>query len=64
MFDDLTDFAPKKEAPYAFPRNLEGLSINELETYITDLQSEISRVQADIAAKKASEEAAAAVFKS
>ena len=59
MFDDL----PEKKTTSDFPRDLENMSINELENYITDLQGEISRVQSDIATKKASQEAAAAVFK-
>jgi uncharacterized small protein (DUF1192 family) len=60
MFDDLP---PVKKTTQDFPRNLENMSLNELELYITDLQNEISRVQTDIAGKKASQEAAAAVFK-
>ena len=60
MFEDV----PEKKITHDFPRNLEGMSINELELYITDLQNEIAKVQTDIAAKKASEEAAASVFKS
>ena len=60
MFDDLP--LPKKDTN-DFPRNLENMSINELEAYIKELQGEISRVQTDIAGKKASQEAAASVFK-
>lgn len=60
MFDDLPE--PKKSES-DFPRDLENMSINELEVYITDLQNEIARVQTDIAGKKASQEAAAAAFK-
>ena len=59
MFDDL----PEKKTTSDFPRDLENMSINELELYITDLQSEIARVQTDIAGKRVSQEAAAAVFK-
>jgi len=60
MFDD----QPVKKQSQDFPRDLANLSINDLELYITDLQNEIARVQNDISSKKASEEAAAAVFKS
>lgn len=60
MFDDLP--APKKDTN-DFPRGLENMSINDLELYITELQEEIARVQTDIANKKVSQEAAAAVFK-
>lgn len=59
MFDDL----PEKKTTSDFPRDLENMSINELELYITDLQSEIARVQTNISGKKASQEAAAAAFK-
>ena len=60
MFDDLPEV---KKTAQDFPRDLENMSINELELYITELQNEIARVQTDIAGKKASQEAAAAAFK-
>ncbi|MGH1398190.1 MAG: DUF1192 domain-containing protein [Alphaproteobacteria bacterium] len=59
MFDDL----PKPKTDDAFPRDLEDLSIDELGDYITDLKAEIARVEGDIAKKKASQDAAASVFK-
>ena len=43
---------------------LASLSINELETRVATLLSEIERVKAEIAKKKAHEAAAAAIFKS
>lgn len=46
-----------------FPRNLDNMSVSELEDYITDLKDEIEKVEADIAKKKASQDAAASVFK-
>lgn len=60
MFDD---DLPKPKT-HEFPRNLEGLSIEELQAYISALQDEITKVEADIARKKASRDAAASVFKS
>jgi uncharacterized small protein (DUF1192 family) len=45
-----------------FPRHLENLSIDELQAYIADLESEIDRVKQDIGKKRASIEAAAAFF--
>lgn len=60
MFDEEK---PKKGVE-DFPRNLENLSVAELQTYIEDLHAEIQRVQADIAKKKACQEAAASAFKS
>ncbi len=46
-----------------FPKNLETMSIEELESYIDDLKSEISRCEDDINAKKASKDVADSVFK-
>ena len=45
------------------PKNLEPLSIVQLEDYIVVLKEEISRVRADVAAKKSGIEAAESVFK-
>lgn len=59
MFDD--DLP--KPSTSSFPRNLDGVSIEELEGYIKDLEGEIARVRGDIAKKKASQDAAAAFFK-
>lgn len=58
MFDDLP--TPKKDKD--FPRNLENMSVEELELYIQDLHNEIIRVQADMEKKKASRAAADSVF--
>jgi uncharacterized small protein (DUF1192 family) len=55
------DLAPVRRAP---PRkNLEPLAIAELEAYIVELEDEIARTRADIAAKKARRGAAASLFK-
>lgn len=59
MFDDL----PLKKKTHDFPRILDGMSVSDLDEYIIALNDEISRVQTDIATKKASEEAAASIFK-
>jgi len=59
MFDDDIPKAKSGE----FPRNLEGLSIAELEEYIQALSDEIKRVEDDIEKKKASSSAADAFFK-
>ena len=59
MFDDDLPKAKSGE----FPRNLEGLSIAELEEYIQALGEEIKRVEDDIERKKASSSAADAFFK-
>ncbi len=48
MVMDEEEFSkPKPEV-----RNLEPMSIEELEDYISELKAEISRVEADIKAKK------------
>jgi len=47
-----------------FPRNLEPLSVAELEAYIQDLKAEITRVESETAKKKASADAANSIFKS
>ncbi len=60
MFDDL----PKPKVDNTFPRNLEGMSVSELDEYRIALEREIARVQADKSAKLASQDAAASVFKS
>ena len=53
----------KPNAEHAFPRPLDGLSVDELRAYIQDLKNEITRAERDINAKKASAEAALSVFK-
>jgi len=59
MFDD--DEPMKK--PDSLTRNLDPLSIDELEEYITDLKAEITRAEAEITKKKSVQEAADSVFK-
>lgn len=60
MFDD---DLPLKKTTHEFPRKLENMSVSDLEEYISDLKEEISRVEGDIHAKKASMDAASSVFK-
>lgn len=60
MFDD--DLDPKTKKPAR--KNLEPMSIAELEQYITSMQVEIERVRAEIDKKKAHQQAASAFFKS
>jgi uncharacterized small protein (DUF1192 family) len=62
MFDE--DFKPKKKPNAEFPRKLVDMSIQELQEYIEELQAEIKRAEDDIRKKKASIDAAAAIFKS
>lgn len=59
MFDD--DLPVKKTTE--FLRNLDNLSVDELEEYIQEMKVEIERVQVDIEKKKASANAADAFFK-
>lgn len=58
MFDDLE---PRKKAPP--PRNLEPMSVDELEVLVAELQAEIVRAEAEIAKKKAYANAASSFFK-
>ena len=59
---DIEELEPKKQKPQ--PRNLDVLSIEELNNYIAEMQAEIARVEEKIAAKKAHINAAAGLFKS
>lgn len=56
------DLEPRKQ-PMG-PRNLDDMSVFELEDYIEELQDEAERVKQAIEKKKASHEAAASIFKS
>ena len=46
-----------------FPRNLDAMSIEEIEDYLVALKAEIKRAEDDIIKKKASRDAAADIFK-
>ena len=59
---DIEELEPKKQKPQ--PRNLDVLSIEELNNYIEEMRTEIKRVEDKIAAKKAHINAAAGLFKS
>ncbi len=59
MFDDEL---PKKTVS-EFPRNLDNMSVSELQDYIGELEGEIQRATADIEKKQASQAAASDVFK-
>lgn len=58
---DPEDLEPRKAKPK--PKNLDPLSIDELNDYIAELEAEIARVKADIVKKSAHLSAAAAFFK-
>lgn len=58
---DPEDLEPRKAKPK--PKNLDPLSIDELNDYIAELEAEIARVEQDIAKKSAHLSAAAAFFK-
>ena len=60
MFDEEL---PKKKPEGEFPRNLENMSVDDLEEYIGELRNEIARVEMDTEKKKASRDAADSVFK-
>ncbi len=58
--DDDEEFRPLAEWA---PKNLEPMSVEQLEDYIADLEREIARVRADIGAKRNHMSAAEALFK-
>ena len=61
MFD-LED-QPKRKSDMVIGENLDAISIAELEQRITTLDSEITRLRAEIAKKQASKAAAASFFR-
>ncbi|MFA5955726.1 DUF1192 domain-containing protein [Hyphomicrobium sp.] len=62
---DLDDLLPqKKPSGVAIGDSLDTLSVSELESRITDLETEIVRVRTEVDRKKRHEEAARALFKS
>jgi uncharacterized small protein (DUF1192 family) len=58
---DLEELEPRKKTPA--PRDLDRMSIEELQDYILSLETEIARVRAKIDAKKAHLAGAAGLFK-
>ncbi|MFQ5786057.1 MAG: DUF1192 domain-containing protein [Alphaproteobacteria bacterium] len=57
---DEEELLPRKVKPR--PRNLEDMSIEQLNAYIVELEAEIARVKADIAVKQAALSDARSVF--
>jgi uncharacterized small protein (DUF1192 family) len=60
--DMLTDDLEPQNRPNK-PKPLDGMSIDELKSYVVALQDEIVRVEAAIAAKQAHMQAVSALFK-
>jgi len=60
---DWDDLKPKAPKAVTLGENLESLSVAELDARIVSLEQEIERVRTELAAKKAHEAAAAAIFK-
>lgn len=58
---DIEDLEPRKTKPK--PKNLDPLSVDELEDYIRELEEEIARAKGEIAKKSAHLNAAQAFFK-
>ena len=58
---DTDDLEPRKAKPQ--PKNLEPMSVAELEAYIGELEAEIARVRADIARKTRHRAGAERLFK-
>lgn len=60
---DWDELQPKPVKGIMLGEDLKSLSVSELDVRILALQQEIERVGAELAAKKAHEAAAAAIFK-
>jgi uncharacterized small protein (DUF1192 family) len=60
---DWDELKPKAPKGITLGESLESLSVAELDARIVFLEQEIERVRAELAAKKAHEAAAAAIFK-
>lgn len=60
MFDEELD--PRTKRPKL--RNLDNMSVDELEDYISQLKEEIARVEENVKKKKAYKNAASSFFKS
>jgi uncharacterized small protein (DUF1192 family) len=58
---DLDDLEPRNQKPE--PKNLDVMSIEALDEYITELEAEIARVCQAIAVKKDARDGADSVFK-
>lgn len=58
---DWDDLEPRKTAPA--PRNLDTMGIAELNAYIVELEAEIARTRAVIAAKQSARAGADSFFK-
>ena len=59
---ELEDLEPRKQTPK--PKDLEVMGIEELETYLAELEGEAARVREKIATKQAYLKGAAGFFKS
>ncbi len=60
---DWDDIRPKPKPAITLGEPLASLGISELQARMTALNQEIERVQAELASKRAHEDAAAALFK-
>lgn len=58
---DESDLEPRMRKPAK--KNLEALSVTELEDYIAELESEIERARSEIAARQRQRSGAEALFK-
>jgi len=58
---DLDDLEPRDKKPE--PKNLDVMSIEALDEYIAELETEIARIRQAIAAKKEARAGANSVFK-
>jgi uncharacterized small protein (DUF1192 family) len=59
---DIEEFEPRHKKPK--PKDLSGISVEELQEYIALLEAEIARAREEIARKASHKDAAAKFFKS
>ena len=61
MFDD--EDLPKHKQPQPFPRKLEGMAVEHMKEYRTELEAEIKKIDAEIQARGGIKAAAEKLFK-
>jgi len=61
MFDD--DDLPKHKQPQPFPRKLEGMSVEHMRAYKSELEAEIAKIDKEIDARGGMRSAAESLFR-
>lgn len=61
---DLEELEPRKRKDFEIGGDLSGFSVEELKELVAVLQNEIARIEAELAEKQSSRDAADSIFKS